>query len=299
MPGGLDLIAAYRPAPYNLLVNPGYEIWQRGTSSSSSGILLADMWNQEISVSTFTVSRITSTIGSKGYSLQVAYTHGTNGFSNIFQKVERSQLLGKTLTFSAKVKSNTVGVAALWWWDGTTYTFTPRNTTTGEETLYLPLTIPTSATGFMVGLSVGVATATVEINDATLVVGPYPAPYVPLTPEEDLSRCKRYYWTVGGSDAVELICPMQCYSTTQALGDIRFPVEMAVTPTVTVTNPTNFACLTAAGVSQACTAVSGSVITKTHARLNATTASGLVAGNATILHANSSTSLLIAFEANP
>jgi hypothetical protein len=44
-----------------------------------------------------------------------------------------------------------------------------------------------------------VAAGTLYLDNAMLVIGPAPAPYQPLHPQEELARCQRYYEVLGAT----------------------------------------------------------------------------------------------------
>jgi hypothetical protein len=142
------------------------------------------------------------------------------------------------------------------------------------------------------------AAATAYIDNAMLVVGSQAANYVPMHPADDLARCLRYYETIVPPGAGGWIGYGQCYAATNANVAWRYLVQKPVTPTITVTSPTSFSLQGAAGGGPATTALVAAVASTYTAGLTATVASGLVAGNSTLLSAINA-SAQISSEANP
>jgi len=138
-PAGTALLVA------NLLTNGGFEAicWQRGVGPfTATGAYTSDRWQLALNTSTASVSRIASTVGSNGYSLQLAYTHAAAGNAIIFQKPEDfTQLQNKTLTFSVTVKSTVAGTVRLYLYNGTANTYSAYNVGTGAERLSVTATV--------------------------------------------------------------------------------------------------------------------------------------------------------------
>jgi hypothetical protein len=285
---------------YNLLTNPGFERWQRGAGAfTAGGAYTADTWQAATATSTFSITQITSTIGSVGSSAQLVYTHGAGGLTVLVQLLENpTTYRNKTLTCAFVVKSSVTGTVRVQFYDGTNFTYGSYNVGTGEQTISLTVTVPVGATVVRWAIICDVASCTVEINDATLCLGTAPLPYVPLHPAEEWARCQRYYQTQAGEAIGESLLVAFCYATTNALGTTHFTPK-SVIPSVTVTNPTKFSVNSAVAAAIACTALSGAAISKSRAQMSITVASGLVAGNASHLFTNTDTTGLIAIEANP
>ena len=100
----------------NFLINGAFDIWQRGTSSTTNGVYIADRWLHSRSAGTHTVSRSTDVPDATlPYSLSFASTSGTAPY--ITQRIEAANaipLVGQTVTFSIWAKS-TVGTGGLSW----------------------------------------------------------------------------------------------------------------------------------------------------------------------------------------
>jgi len=100
----------------NLIINGGFDVWQRGTTFSQSDEYCADRWNDESSGATITITQQSFTLGQTDvpnnpkYYLRWAITTG-NDNARIVQKIEGvSTFAGETVTLSywAKHSSGTL-----------------------------------------------------------------------------------------------------------------------------------------------------------------------------------------------
>jgi hypothetical protein len=97
----------------------------------------------------------------------------------------------------------------------------------------------------------------------------------------ELAACQRYYFQTA-TLANKMFTTGQAYSTTQAYGVYNLPVTMRGTPSVTFSAAGDFDLFNAIGSRLAVTALSGAALNVDSIRLDATVASGLVAGNAAV-----------------
>src|SRR5436190_5959055 len=83
----------------NLLVNGGFEIWQRGAGPFTSGVC-ADRWGIAIGgSSTLSVSQGAATNPNSKYMASGTYTHAVGGSAVLTQHVENySEYAGRTIT---------------------------------------------------------------------------------------------------------------------------------------------------------------------------------------------------------
>jgi len=123
--------------------------------------------------------------------------------------------------------------------------------------------------------------------------------YRPYTTE--LQLCQRYFETYGGSHVFEPIASGYAFSTTEGVVPLIFNTVKRAAPTLTVSSATHWAVINSAGSNLALTALiinsSGTNVTSKTVSLRWTVASGMVAGNGTVLVANNSTSARIDFSA--
>jgi hypothetical protein len=186
------------PAIANLLTNGGFEIWQRTGPFTAQGAYTTDRWSISLGgTSTISVSRDTTNVD--GPSLACAacvYTH--NAVSYLIQKVEDvTQLKGRTISVSLRVRTATTNAVRLNVGDGVTATPGTFHSGSGVyETLTVTKTIASNATLLNCSIEFD-ASCTAYLDNAMLVVGSTAADYVPLHPADDLARCLRYYEVVG------------------------------------------------------------------------------------------------------
>jgi len=290
----------------NLLTNGGFEIWQRGT-----GPFTASGWGPDryylsiVGTDTLSVSRDAANALVSGYCAACTFVLGTGGgTSNIAQPLklatEQPNVRGRTVTFSMSVKCGTANAVRLGVSGdgGLVSVFSAFHVGDSQyATLSVSVAVPASAT--FINLNVlFAASCTAYLDNAMLVVGSVAADYAPLHPADDLARCLRYYETIGGTNG-EYLVTGQAYAATNALAPLRFTTRKAVTPTVTFpTGPGGFQCYGAGASPITLTAISGGGITPAGTQISATVASGLVAGNATLIFPNTSLGTVVV-EANP
>lgn len=270
----LTLVSEWRQT----ITNGGYDIWQRGTSFSAVGYT-ADRWYADLSNAT--VSRQSSGVpyGSK-YCLRATMT-GT-GYCNVYQAFESitcSHLAGKTVTFSIKVRRNSIFTAAI---SAKIYKNTTPDTLSGGTwtqiagttlengsiptgtspldwyELSCSVTIPTDGTGSGIYVKVEMGPtvpvgAYFEIAQAQLTVSDTPLPFQPRSYHEELAHCQRYYeksyndTTVPGTVTIAFgleakVVPSNTIASTQNYGKTSFRVKKRGTPTITIypyATPTN------------------------------------------------------------
>jgi hypothetical protein len=286
----------------NLLTNGGFEIWQRGNGPfTATGSFCADRWQLSIGGgSTLSVSRDTINVDTGSLSAAaVTYTHSV--ISNLTHPIEDfTQLRGRTIAFSARVRTSVANAVALRVDSQVAGTLGAYHTGDGTwQTLSATYTVPANATR-VIGLIFFFASCTAYLDNAMLVVGSQPANYVPMHPADDLARCLRYYEVIQASGAGgSLGFTGMAYATANATAPIPFRVKKAVTPTLTFSAPTNYGCLTSNATQATCSAISASQTTVDQTYLSLTlSGTPLTTGNATILWSPVQAGTVI-IEANP
>lgn len=222
----------------NLLVNPGFEVWQRGGGAFvENGAYTADRWQINLSgTSSISVTRSGSDtadpliLGSL-YRLDASYTH--NAGSELRQKIEDvAQLKGRKITFAAPVFANAINAVRLRiYTTGASQNVDTYSSYHSGDGSYNPLTVtvtvPVDATELYVSIFL-TASVTLRIDNAVLVIGATAPRYAPRQTADDLARCQRYYELVSGE--------LMAYASGagQDMGyHVPFKVTKAADPTVT------------------------------------------------------------------
>lgn len=232
-----DNINQLAGAHRNLLVNGGFEplCWQRGTGPFTADLAYtADRWQIDLNgSSTITVTQETSVVDAASRAaLKVVYVHNTD--SEIKQRIEDFyQLRGRTIALSVRVRVTTALTIRVAIDDSIATTSTnvacAANTWT---TISITRAVDAAATYVDVRLFLR-ASMTIYFDNAMLVIGPDPAPYQPLHPQEDLARCQRYYAKMHGDTSAGA----NLFSYGAAGANCSFPCPHKVTtygtPTVT------------------------------------------------------------------
>ncbi|HXE87244.1 MAG TPA: hypothetical protein VN524_10675 [Hyphomicrobiaceae bacterium] len=187
----------------NPLVNPGFELWQRGIAGFTTHLgYTADGWQLvKVAGDAATVGQDTGTRQyNSRYSAAVAYTAGGTGGSMLRQNLlvsdGYSYLLGRQVSFSIDMNIGAAGGNAGQAFievDGLGTVYSPMHTANqGFETLTINnVTIPTNATYVRVG-AIFRTTRNFYLDNAVLTVGPQVRPFVANNPADELARCRRY-----------------------------------------------------------------------------------------------------------
>jgi hypothetical protein len=269
----------------NILDNGGFEVWQRGTSFTNPGnaTFTADRW--QITHITpnpvYTITQESSVVDSGLYSLKINVTNfNSTPFLQLLQyREDYLAYAGRTITLSARVWSNATGSQLEL--ASAAGNFAQSANHPGDSqwhTLTVTYTVAAVPTFLFTAFNIGQA-GTYYIDSAMLVIGSLPVNYIPDNPQRELSRCQRYYWQLN-SNNVGIIATLQCTSTTSAQGALRYPVQMRVSPTITITNVGTTELYTATGGGVGTSSITPGAQTLS-CNLTVTVASSLVAGNAT------------------
>ena len=220
----------------NILDNGGFEIWQRGTSfvNPISTSFTADRWyTVDNTTPTLTISRDTSVVDSGSYSMKLDFTSGSTTYFQLGQNIENySAYAGQIVTFSMRVWANVAG-CFLEIADGIHSTQSGSHPGDSQwHTLSCTFTLSSNPDYLSVYFTptLPIVTSTYYLDSAMLSIGTNIVPFIPLHPEEDLSRCQRYYQT----GRIGTITPFSGHiagDTTSVA--IRLTPTMRVAPTVT------------------------------------------------------------------
>ncbi len=232
--GALETLEAPLPR-MNLLTNGGFEIWQRGDGPFTvSSAYTADRWQILLgTASTISISKDT-THADAGSTACAAVTYTHSAASSLRQTIEDYvQLRGRAVSLSVRVRASTANAVRLAVIDSTGTTYSDYHSGSGQyETLTVTRTIATAATSVQVAVELS-ATSAAYIDNAMLVVGDSPAPYVPLHPAEEWERCQRYYEVHGGAYASLGIWGFRSEANSKWEVYQQFAVRKSVTPIVT------------------------------------------------------------------
>ena len=320
--------------PQNALANPiingGMDIWQRGTSTSTSQAFAADRWQAYLGSGTGTWSRQSvsdsTNLPNIQYCLRVQRNSGQTTTSILYawsnlETVNCIPFAGKTVTFSYYARaganyssaSNALGItirrgtgtdqnAWLAGYTGNTETAATATLTTTWQRFVVNFTFPSNMTEFSPAFYYtpsGTAGANdyFEVTGVQVDLGTYTASTAPAfrrsggTIQGELAACQRYFWrAVNGTGAY--VAMGQNYATTNGLGIIQYPVTMRVGPSVTVSNATHFSQTDSTAGSRQLSAFSADSFTNTSARLATTCGAFMTAGNATLINSTNASATL-------
>ena len=189
----------------NILINGNFDVWQRGdTSTTSNGYGSADRWRHY----TAGVGGATFAKNSDG-DMHITVTGSGSGTARVGQIIEFPEKYhGQTVTFTAKVKSNSTNARLLVDTNTQWYTETDTHSGGGDwETLSITLTLESSGLTYLrftVGLD-GAQSANVSLTSSDYVTikecqlerGDTATPFEHRSYGDELQRCQRYYQTGG------------------------------------------------------------------------------------------------------
>jgi hypothetical protein len=204
-------LQAAAASPYvnkNRLINGAMQVWQRGTSVTTSGGYTADRWN-EVSGNSNQHIQSTDAPTNFGYSMQII---GVGG--NINQRIESlncQDLSGQTVTVSFWVK-NTSGtdslIAALYYANtadtfssltqvGSTVTISsnPSSSWTQYTTTFtsLPAGSKNGLSLYLARTGTGAVSTTWYMTGVQLEIGSTATPFERRLYNQELANCQRYY----------------------------------------------------------------------------------------------------------
>ena len=288
----------------NFIINGGFDIWQRGTASTtSSGTYTgADRW-YTYTLTNGNTRQVTLAVGSTStYGVQFTSTSATNSFlyGTALEDIMANTLRGKTVTisFNAYCSTGTVSLVSYFQKNATANTTggswstisSPTSTITTTDTRYTmtALSVPSdsSAAGLRVLFGADNITngANFVVHSVQLEIGSIATPFsrAGATIQGELAACQRYYWRhTNDFNGAANYAFGGAYSSTQAFAPIRTPVTMRIAPTVTFQSASNYSNSSSSGSNIANTAISISGNQSNVFTVYTTVSSGLTAGNAT------------------
>ena len=226
----------------NLIINGAMQVWQRGTSHTTSGGYSADRWWMANATS---VAR--STEAPDGFAYSAFITASGGGNDSIGQPIELTtgssspMVVGQKVTVSlyAKTASGTDDIAATINFRDAKYSGTNQSAfgngetwtvTTTWQRFTTTFTVPSiNPTNVLAGLEIFGIGSSMYITGVQLEVGDTATPFEHRSIGQELSLCQRFYW-----QNFDTMCIGR--DSTTILAQINFPVEMRATPTAIVLN---------------------------------------------------------------
>ena len=237
----------------NLIINGAMQVWQRGTSQTSSGSYGADrFWMSNAT------SAARNTDAPAGFTYSTKLTYNASDMA-IGQPIElpatgqQGQLAaGTTVTLSyyAKVDSGTEAIqTSINFRDGkfdstNQVAFTSSNANATWTTTWTryehQFTVPTVAgTNVLAGLEIGGISKDAYITGVQLEVGSVATPFEHRSYGDELRRCQRYYTQIGdGANPYAVLASGRLNSATAASLRLSVPVTMRAIPTATLKSAT-------------------------------------------------------------
>ena len=232
-----NLIGAGRK---NLIINGGFDVWQRGTSFTPTGAdYMADRWFMGGGDYACTATKQASTLpdGSEVNTMRINYTASGTNYIDLYQGIENFKALsGKTVTLSCWIKTN---IPSLSYRQYSTQQFGSVAVADGQwhklvSTVQLgaitgvnrgansPFFGPTSG-----GTIVTKSGDYFEITQFQLELGSVATPFEHRSYGEELALCQRYYQTINTN--------VQGYPGAGGFfqTNIQFPTQMRSTPSTT------------------------------------------------------------------
>jgi hypothetical protein len=313
-----------RYIPYmsnNYAINGNFDIWQRGTSFPTQGVYTADRWYNTQSAN-ITGSQQTSGApdGSRYYFRQTATsTGGYYTMSQVVETANASQLWGKTVTFSVKLKRNATYNAQVQiaiqknasvdaspsttWTAIATKTILSTDISTSDWTTFLvTATIPNDGTANSVMISQYYLTnpangSTLDLAQFQLEIGSAVTSFRRSggTIQGELAACQRYYWRTNAGEPYSPYGTGAAQTTTKQNATVLFPVIMRTKPSAVDFNALLVLNPGVAGV--AVTALTQSEGNTKSSFLSATVASGLTANSFYVLSADGTSNGYLGFSA--
>ena len=225
----------------NLIINGGFDVWQRASSQTANGYLSADRWQFQGSGGTITASKQSYVIeGSVVNGCNYGLTTADNS-SRIEQRIEDVHTAnGKDVTVSFWIKGNSARTLRLYLiqdfgTSGSSSVLLYKDFTANTEftkhtfTFSLPSTEgKTVGSGSYVALALYNQANETYTQDIALVqaeLGKVATPFEHRSYGEELALCQRYTYVIGGS-GVTTLGGGSMYTSTAVNIDIPLPVQM-------------------------------------------------------------------------
>jgi len=231
----------------NRIINGDFSIWQRGTSSTSTGwgYHTADRWNTTLRDGAGTMSQydMGAELRPFTYALKTAITSAATSSPAIQQRIEDSRKFKNqtvTLSFYAKASKNiTVDTYFNLIWANTDNTTTAQSNsiTTSWQKFTLTATLPdptgtynSTYDNFICRFDLPISdTYDFYLTGVQLEVGDTATPFEHRSYGDELARCQRYYYKVS---RIRASARGSTTGSNQSIYSSSFPTTMRVEPTL-------------------------------------------------------------------
>lgn len=219
----------------NILINGDFQIWQRGTSFLHKNTqYCADRWQMFMNNADGKITWSKTNDGIKA----LCTVANTNGHARIWYTIDtadRTNLLGKKLTYTIRYRTNSERVCLM---TSNSYLSLKKST---DWKVFSHTESYNASNQWFTGVKFGdnnysmALNEYVEIDYIKVEVGEYATPFVAKTKADELRDCSRYYAVVPISQGV-----IACDGNVQVSTLLNYPVPMRVQPTATANNPIYF-----------------------------------------------------------
>ena len=251
----------------NILINGDFQVSQRGdftSATNSTNAYYLDRWvvdrNGTADLQHTTGHDIPGSpaICKAG---KLTQTVAGNNYLGFRQKIEDpTRYVGRTITYSAWVRSNTSNARIEWYTQGTNqFAIGPNHSGNGDWEYLSFTTVMTGnpSTNWWIDVFIDNGAYSnvqinvgdfVEVTMAQLEIGPVATPFEHRSYGEELALCQRYYEQVayeistddtGATSAETLICNGYAYTTVRSLNHLKFNTQKRVPPVVTLQGGVN------------------------------------------------------------
>jgi len=238
----------------NLIINGGFDVWQRGTSFTATSVYSADRWKAQFGGNQGTVAQETTSLPSGSrYGLKMTATAtDASGWSQMGQQIEYKnfyQAVGQTVTISFYGKAHNTNSGS------TNITVRTRtNTTEDTSTIFsgagtttavtlttswvkytVTRTIPSDSKAWSIEFVMGAFTNGdgYTISQVQLELGSVATDFEHRSYGEELALCQRYYQRYGGSPYVGIASGSVFNVTTKSTFFMSFTTTMRASPSAT------------------------------------------------------------------
>ena len=237
----------------NLIINGALTVWQRSTSSTSTGwgYYTADRWNTNLRDGAGTMSQydMGSELQPFIYAFKTAMTSAATTSPVVQQKIEDSRRFkNQTVTFSFYAKASkaiTVDTQLdlLWANSNNATTAQSNSITTSWQRFTYTVTLPNPSGSYNATYDHLYCKFILPISDTydfyitgvQLELGSTATPFEHRSYGDELRRCQRYYYRIA-SDQYAYFATGRVINTSDPLCAITFPTAMRLTPSVTSSN---------------------------------------------------------------